>query len=99
MKAGWNMFSGRGDPMLGSSQRFPVRRSLVFCDYPPRTGTARFRDFPYVKIAPMLSMGGIRPIGGSMKEVSIGIIGTGWCGGIRAEICAASPDVRELHMA
>src|SRR5260370_31243523 len=47
----------------------------------------------------MLSMGGIRPIGGSMKEVSIGIIGTGWCGGIRAETCAASPYVRELHIA
>src|ERR1700692_369552 len=34
-----------------------------------------------------------------MKEVSIGIIGTGWCGGIRAETCAASPYVRELHIA
>ena len=31
-----------------------------------------------------------------MKEISIGIIGTGWCGGIRAETCAASPYVREL---
>ncbi len=28
-----------------------------------------------------------------MKQVSIGIIGTGWCGGIRAETCAASPYV------
>src|SRR5437879_8591674 len=34
-----------------------------------------------------------------MKEVSVGIIGTGWCGGIRAEACAASPFVRELHIA
>jgi len=34
-----------------------------------------------------------------MKEVSIGIIGTGWCGGIRAEACSASPFVRELHIA
>ena len=34
-----------------------------------------------------------------MKEVSVGIIGTGWCGGIRAEACSASPFVRELHIA
>src|SRR6266699_108029 len=34
-----------------------------------------------------------------MKEVSVGIIGTGWCGGIRAETCAVSPFVRELHIA
>jgi scyllo-inositol 2-dehydrogenase (NAD+) len=34
-----------------------------------------------------------------MKLVSIGIIGTGWCGGIRAETCAASPYVSALHLA
>ena len=34
-----------------------------------------------------------------MKEVGVGIIGTGWCGGIRAETCAASPYVRQLHIA
>jgi predicted dehydrogenase len=34
-----------------------------------------------------------------MKQVSIGIIGTGWCGGIRAETCAASPFVSALHLA
>ena len=34
-----------------------------------------------------------------MQEVNIGIIGTGWCGGIRAETCAASPYVSELHIA
>jgi predicted dehydrogenase len=34
-----------------------------------------------------------------MKQVSIGIIGTGWCGGIRAETCAASPHVSALHLA
>lgn len=34
-----------------------------------------------------------------MKQVSIGIIGTGWCGGIRADTCAASPYVSELHLA
>ena len=34
-----------------------------------------------------------------MKQVSIGIIGTGWCGGIRAEACAASPYVSALHLA
>src|SRR5437016_14124962 len=38
-------------------------------------------------------------MGGPMKEVSVGIIGTGWCGGIRAEACSASPFVRELHIA
>jgi scyllo-inositol 2-dehydrogenase (NAD+) len=34
-----------------------------------------------------------------MKQVAIGIIGTGWCGGIRAETCAASPYVSGLHLA
>src|SRR5580693_8482491 len=37
--------------------------------------------------------------GGPMKQVSIGIIGTGWCGGIRAETCASSPSVSALHLA
>ena len=34
-----------------------------------------------------------------MKQIKVGIIGTGWCGGIRAETCAASPFVSELHVA
>src|ERR1700732_3953240 len=34
-----------------------------------------------------------------MKQVSVGIIGTGWGGGIRAETCAASPYVSGLHLA
>jgi predicted dehydrogenase len=35
----------------------------------------------------------------SMKQISVGIIGTGWCGGIRAETCAVNPVVKELHIA
>ncbi|MES2535517.1 MAG: Gfo/Idh/MocA family oxidoreductase [Pseudomonadota bacterium] len=34
-----------------------------------------------------------------MKQIKVGIIGTGWCGGIRAETCAANPYVSELHVA
>lgn len=34
-----------------------------------------------------------------MKQINVGIIGTGWCGGIRAETCAASPLVKSLHLA
>lgn len=34
-----------------------------------------------------------------MKQLQIAIIGTGWCGGIRAETCAASPYVSGLHLA
>jgi scyllo-inositol 2-dehydrogenase (NAD+) len=34
-----------------------------------------------------------------MEKISIGIIGTGWCGGIRAETCAGSPYVENLHLA
>jgi predicted dehydrogenase len=34
-----------------------------------------------------------------MKQISIGIIGTGWCGGIRADSCAGNPYVSELHLA
>ena len=34
-----------------------------------------------------------------MKQIGVGIIGTGWCGGIRAETCAANPLVSSLHIA
>jgi len=34
-----------------------------------------------------------------VKQINVGIIGTGWCGGIRAETCAASPLVKSLHLA
>lgn len=34
-----------------------------------------------------------------MKQLSVGIIGTGWCGGIRAVATAESALVRELHIA
>ena len=34
-----------------------------------------------------------------MKTVNIGVIGTGWCGGIRAETCARNALVDELHIA
>jgi len=34
-----------------------------------------------------------------MNTIEIGIIGTGWCGGIRADACAASPLVDKLHIA
>ena len=34
-----------------------------------------------------------------MKQINVGIIGTGWCGGIRANTCATNPLVNELHIA
>lgn len=34
-----------------------------------------------------------------MRQINVGIIGTGWCGGIRAEACSTSPWVKELHIA
>ncbi len=34
-----------------------------------------------------------------MKQLNVGIIGTGWCGGIRANTCAASALVNEVHVA
>ena len=34
-----------------------------------------------------------------MKQINVGIIGPGWCGGIRAVACANSPLVQELHLA
>lgn len=34
-----------------------------------------------------------------MKPINVAIVGTGWCGGIRAEACAASPLVNDLHLA
>ena len=33
------------------------------------------------------------------KPINVAIIGTGWCGGIRAIACAASPWIDELHIA
>jgi predicted dehydrogenase len=34
-----------------------------------------------------------------MKQIGVAIVGTGWCGGIRAETCAASALVSSLHLA
>ena len=34
-----------------------------------------------------------------MRQIGVGVIGTGWCGGIRAEACAAHPLVSSLHVA
>jgi predicted dehydrogenase len=34
-----------------------------------------------------------------MKQINVGVIGTGWCGGIRAVASASSPWVNELHIA
>ena len=33
-----------------------------------------------------------------MRPINVGIIGTGWCGGIRAETCAINPAVKDLHI-
>src|ERR1700680_1271120 len=37
--------------------------------------------------------------GESMEPIEVAIIGTGWCGGIRAQTCAANPFVKNLHLA
>ena len=34
-----------------------------------------------------------------MRQIGVAIVGTGWCGGIRAETCAAHPLVKGLHLA
>ncbi|MBI3515305.1 MAG: gfo/Idh/MocA family oxidoreductase, partial [Proteobacteria bacterium] len=34
-----------------------------------------------------------------MAGIEVAIIGTGWCGGIRADACAAYPGVTALHIA
>src|SRR5499427_9989998 len=34
-----------------------------------------------------------------MKQLNVAVIGTGWCGGIRAETCAAHPLTQSLHLA
>jgi predicted dehydrogenase len=35
----------------------------------------------------------------TVRQINVGIIGTGWCGGIRGETCAANPVVGDLHVA
>ncbi|MQA95286.1 MAG: gfo/Idh/MocA family oxidoreductase [Streptosporangiales bacterium] len=34
-----------------------------------------------------------------MRTIDVGVVGTGWCGGIRAVTCASSPLVGDLHLA
>src|ERR1051325_8184220 len=34
-----------------------------------------------------------------MRQIGVAVIGTGWCGGIRAETLAAHPLVKSLHLA
>lgn len=36
--------------------------------------------------------------GNGVRQINVGIIGTGWCGGIRAETCAANPIVKDIHI-
>jgi len=33
-----------------------------------------------------------------VKQINVGIIGTGWCGGIRADTCAINPAVKDIHI-
>jgi predicted dehydrogenase len=33
------------------------------------------------------------------RQINVAVVGTGWCGGIRAVACAGSPWVRDLHIA
>ena len=35
----------------------------------------------------------------ALDQINVGIIGTGWCGGIRAESCADNPLIDQLHIA
>jgi predicted dehydrogenase len=35
----------------------------------------------------------------ALEQINVGIIGTGWCGGIRAESCADNPLIDQLHIA
>src|SRR6185436_16939894 len=34
-----------------------------------------------------------------MRQIGVAVVGTGWCGGIRAETLAAHPLVKSLHLA
>ena len=34
-----------------------------------------------------------------MDKINVAVVGTGWCGGIRADVCANHPLVNELHLA
>jgi predicted dehydrogenase len=34
-----------------------------------------------------------------MRQIGVAVVGTGWCGGIRAETCATHPLVKSLHLA
>jgi predicted dehydrogenase len=34
-----------------------------------------------------------------MRQIGVAVVGTGWCGGIRAETCAAHSLVKSLHLA
>jgi len=34
-----------------------------------------------------------------MRQTGVAVVGTGWCGGIRAEACAANPLVKSLDIA
>ena len=34
-----------------------------------------------------------------MRQIGVAVVGTSWCGGIRAEACAANPLVKSLDIA
>lgn len=53
------------------------------------------------RVAPPGRLGQTAPKDGTLRMdgINVGIIGTGWCGGIRAETCADRPQIAELHIA
>src|SRR5262245_9537389 len=51
-----------------------------------------------VRMRAVLAYDGWREESGIMKQIGVAIVGTGWCGGIRAEACAAHPLVKSLDL-
>src|SRR5262245_50221594 len=101
-----------GDGLRIAACRSAGTMQIQHGDDNPRAFAPRVRVCSHPKVAalgcrPRESGGGHNPqfrlgrLGGgrAMNEIGVGIIGAGWCGGIRAETCASHPLVKSLHIA
>src|SRR5215218_4604371 len=78
------MYGVRGVRLLRPSM-VTSRPCFSWCVSAPRSSPIRLQKQPLE--------------GHRLKQINVAVIGTGWCGGIRAETCAAHALVKDLHVA
>src|ERR1043166_6302969 len=96
----WGRTPGRVLIMIKSERNLSPMREMPHCDLEGLGAACR----PRLPAGVPLSRDAATAIspqfrGEDMRSINVGFIGTGWCGGIRANACAANPLVGGLYIA